>query len=44
VTVVEDAIRAVEVEPGDGERALDDMRAAGARVATSDEVLSAAGA
>jgi nicotinamidase/pyrazinamidase len=43
VTVVEDAIRAVEVEPGDGERALDDMRAAGARVATSDEVLSAAG-
>lgn len=43
VTVVEDAIRAVEVEPGDGERALGDMRAAGARVATSDEVLSAAG-
>jgi nicotinamidase/pyrazinamidase len=44
VTVVEDAIRAVEVEPGDGERALGDMRAAGARVATSDVVLSAAGA
>ena len=43
VTVVEDAVRAVEVTPGDGERALDDMRAAGARVATSDEVLSAAG-
>ena len=43
VTVVEDAIRAVEVEPGDGERALGDMRAAGARVATSDVVLSAAG-
>jgi nicotinamidase/pyrazinamidase len=40
VTVVEDAIRPVEVEPGDGERALDDMRAAGARVATSDEVLA----
>ena len=44
VTVVEDAIRAVEVQPGDGERALVDMRAAGARVATSHEVLSAAGA
>jgi nicotinamidase/pyrazinamidase len=41
VTVVEDAIRAVEVEPGDGERALADMREAGARVATSDEVLAA---
>jgi nicotinamidase/pyrazinamidase len=44
VTVVEDAIRPVEVEPGDGERALDDMRAAGARVATSDEVLADAAA
>ena len=37
--VVEDAIRAVEVEPGDGERALAEMRAAGATVMTSDEVL-----
>jgi nicotinamidase/pyrazinamidase len=44
VTVVEDAIRPVEVEPGDGERALDDMRAAGARVTTSDEVLADAAA
>ena len=35
VTVIEDAIRAVDVEPGDGERALDEMRAAGARMATS---------
>jgi len=41
VTVVADAIRAVEVEPGDGERALADMRAAGARIASSDEVLAA---
>jgi nicotinamidase/pyrazinamidase len=42
VTVVEDAIRAVDVEPGDGERALEEMREAGAGVATSDEVLAAA--
>jgi nicotinamidase/pyrazinamidase len=40
VTVVEDAIRAVEVEPGDGERAIADMRAAGARIASSNELLS----
>jgi nicotinamidase/pyrazinamidase len=41
VTVVEDGIRPVEVEPGDGERALEEMRAAGAHVASSDEVLAA---
>jgi nicotinamidase/pyrazinamidase len=41
VTVVSDAIRAVEVERGDGQRALDEMREAGARVATSAEVLAA---
>jgi nicotinamidase/pyrazinamidase len=41
VTVVEDAIRGVDVKPGDSERALDDMRAAGARVVTSDELLGA---
>jgi nicotinamidase/pyrazinamidase len=29
VTVVSDAVRAVEVSPGDGERALDEVRAAG---------------
>ena len=40
VIVVADAIRAVEVEPGDGERALADMRAAGARIASADEVLA----
>jgi nicotinamidase/pyrazinamidase len=39
-TVVTDAIRAVEVEPGDGERALEEMSAAGAKLAASDELLS----
>ena len=38
-TVVTDAVRPVEVEPGDGERAIKDMREAGAEVATSDEIL-----
>ena len=41
-TLVEDAVRAVEVEPGDGERAIGEMREAGARVASADEVLSGA--
>ena len=41
VTVVEDAIRGVDVNPGDSERALEDMRAAGARIATSEELLGA---
>jgi len=39
-TLVEDAVRAVEVEPGDGERAIAEMRRAGAKVASSGEVLS----
>jgi nicotinamidase/pyrazinamidase len=39
VAVATDAVRAVEVEPGDGERALEEMRAAGARTATSDELV-----
>jgi nicotinamidase/pyrazinamidase len=43
-TVVEDAVRGVEVNPGDSERAFEDMRAAGARIATSDEVLASVGA
>jgi nicotinamidase/pyrazinamidase len=38
VVVVEDAIRPVEVNPGDGGRALEEMRTAGAEFATSDEV------
>jgi nicotinamidase/pyrazinamidase len=40
-TVVTDAIRAVEVNPGDGERALEEMQAAGAKLATSDVLISA---
>jgi nicotinamidase/pyrazinamidase len=40
-TVITDAIRAVNVDPGDGERALEEMKEAGARVATSDQVLAA---
>lgn len=35
VTVVADGCRAVDVEPGDGERALQEMRASGARVLDS---------
>jgi nicotinamidase/pyrazinamidase len=41
VSVVEDAVRGVEVNEGDSERAFADMRAAGARVESSDEVLAA---
>ncbi len=41
-TVVTDAIRAVEVSPGDGERALEDMTRAGAKLATSRELSPAA--
>ena len=40
VTLVEDAVRPVEVEPGDGERAIEEMRAAGAEVTSSEELLS----
>jgi nicotinamidase/pyrazinamidase len=39
VTVVEDAIRGVDVEEGDSERALEEMRAAGAAMARSEELL-----
>ncbi len=42
-TVIEDAVRAVDVERGDGERALDEMHTAGARRATSDQVLAEVG-
>jgi nicotinamidase/pyrazinamidase len=42
VTVVTDAIRGVDVEEGDSERALAEMTEAGARTATSSEVLQAA--
>jgi nicotinamidase/pyrazinamidase len=40
VVVVEDAVRGVEVEPGDSARALCEMQAAGARLETSAEVLA----
>jgi nicotinamidase/pyrazinamidase len=40
VTVVEDAIRGVEVEPGDSQRAVDEMRAAGATFKHSSELLA----
>ena len=39
ITVVKDGCRAVELVDGDGERAFDEMRAAGARIITSDELL-----
>jgi nicotinamidase/pyrazinamidase len=40
-TVITDAIRAVDVNPGDGDRALEEMQAAGAKLATSEAVLAA---
>jgi nicotinamidase/pyrazinamidase len=40
VTVVDDAVRGVDVQPGDSERALEEMEAAGAERASSDEVLA----
>jgi nicotinamidase/pyrazinamidase len=39
VTVVEDAVRGVELEAGDSARALEEMRRAGARIARSDELV-----
>jgi nicotinamidase/pyrazinamidase len=41
-TVVTDTIRPVEVESGDGERALEDMKRAGAKLATSNELSAGA--
>jgi nicotinamidase/pyrazinamidase len=38
VVVVEDAIRAANVKEGDGDRALEEMRAAGAAVQSSEEI------
>jgi nicotinamidase/pyrazinamidase len=40
VTVVEDAIRGIDVEPGDSGRALDEMRRAGAGFTTAEELLA----
>jgi nicotinamidase/pyrazinamidase len=39
-TVVTDAIRAVDVNPGDGDRALEEMKDAGAKLVTSDQVAA----
>ena len=41
VTVVEDAIRGVDVQPGDSERAIGEMKESGAAFATSDEIVAA---
>jgi nicotinamidase/pyrazinamidase len=41
VTVVTDAIRGIDVKPGDSERAIQEMRRAGADLVTSDELLAA---
>ncbi len=38
IIVIEDGVRAVEVKPGDGERAVAEMRRAGARFARSEEL------
>lgn len=38
VSVVIDGVRAVEMEPGDGQRALDEMRDAGCRLVTSADI------
>jgi nicotinamidase/pyrazinamidase len=40
VTVVDDAVRGVDVHPGDSELALQEMEAAGAERASADEVLA----
>lgn len=39
VTVVRDGVRAVDLQPGDGEAALTAMREAGCTIAQSDELL-----
>jgi nicotinamidase/pyrazinamidase len=41
VTVIEDAVRGIDVHPGDSERALAEVRAAGARVAPAAELAEA---
>jgi nicotinamidase/pyrazinamidase len=38
VVVLQDAIAAVDLKPGDGDRAIEEMRAAGATFVTFDDV------
>jgi len=38
--VITDAVRAVDVNPGDGDRALEEMKAAGAKLARSETLLT----
>jgi nicotinamidase/pyrazinamidase len=40
VTVVEDAIRGIDVKPGDSARAIEEMKAAGAQTVASKELLA----
>jgi nicotinamidase/pyrazinamidase len=40
VIVLEDAIRAVEVHPGDGQRALEEMAMRGAQLARAEQVFA----
>jgi nicotinamidase/pyrazinamidase len=41
VTVIEDAVRGIDAHPGDCERAIEEMRAAGARLAPAAAVAAA---
>lgn len=43
VAVLQDAVRAVDVTPGDGARALAEMRATGAEMISTDDLLAALG-
>lgn len=43
VVVLQDAVCAVDIHPGDGERALQELAAAGAAFATCDELVAALG-
>jgi nicotinamidase/pyrazinamidase len=41
VKALQDAMRPVEVQPGDGDRAIEEMRAAGAEIVSTDDTESA---
>jgi nicotinamidase/pyrazinamidase len=43
VCVVTDAVRAVNVAPDDGEKALEEMASAGAHLVTSDQIVGSSG-